>query len=172
MADDDEGLSPDLEKPESSAEAISELIRKRIDSLDLRPKDHPDQEHFDRLKQGAWKTDENAMAFEVEALLGMIKKGRVSSFEAYADQGFSMNCQSARSGFTPLHMAALVGAREITRRLVKMKDLDYLARDYKGRLASQLAFVHAHDPAVARLLRKKERRQADTMGIKVTRRPT
>ncbi|MCB0637352.1 MAG: ankyrin repeat domain-containing protein [Lewinella sp.] len=172
MADDkDDGLHPGLVKPSTAEKSIAEIIRARIDKLTFSSDVHPNQEDFDRLVRREWETDSDALAAEVEALLGMIKKGRLSSFEFYQAQGFPMNCQSARSGFTPLHMAALVGAREILRLLVKIDHLDYLVRDYKGRLASELAFVHAQDPAVARLLRKKEVEQGKTLGIKVTRRP-
>ena len=46
-----------------------------------------------------------------------------------------------------------------------------LLRDKGGRLASELAYLFGQDPAAARLLGSKERKQAEAQGIKLTRRP-
>ncbi|MCB9989305.1 MAG: ankyrin repeat domain-containing protein [Rhodospirillales bacterium] len=75
------------------------------------------------------------------------------------------------SGGTILHLAAALDARDMLRELIQEKDCDFLARDNQGRLASELAFIEGNDPAVARLLRIKERKQAESLGIRVTRRP-
>ena len=65
-----------------------------------------------------------------------------------------------KTGETALHVAAACKARDVMRILIAHPDCDYLIRDYKGRLPSELAFLYGNDPTMARLLRIKERQQA------------
>ena len=90
---------------------------------------------------------------------------------AIIDEGFPVNYQDKRNGETALHYAAATDARDVVRVLVESGRCDYLIRDIWGRLPSELALVHGDDPALARLLRIKERKQAQAQGIKPTRRP-
>jgi len=57
------------------------------------------------------------------------------------------------------------------RGLLKTGDCDFLLRDNRGRLPSEMAYLYGEDVAVARLLGNKERKQAKEQGIKLTRRP-
>ncbi|MCP8685947.1 ankyrin repeat domain-containing protein [Marinobacterium sedimentorum] len=109
----------------------------------------------------------------IDRILYIVKRGRVDLFNIYLEHGLSINIQSDRTGFTILHMAAACGARDILRVLIKRDDCDYLLRDKKGRLASELAYLCGPTPdvAVSRLLGIKEKKQADKLGIKLTRRP-
>jgi ankyrin repeat protein len=66
---------------------------------------------------------------------------------------------------TALHYVAAYGARAALRVLLKSGECNYLVRDRKGRLPSQLAREFGHDDAMARLLIIKEMRQAQAEGI-------
>jgi hypothetical protein len=48
---------------------------------------------------------------------------------------------------------------------------NFLLRHKGGRLTSELAYLFGHDPAAARLLGTKERKQAEDQGITLTCRP-
>ncbi|MCY1464084.1 hypothetical protein D9M71_820610 [compost metagenome] len=61
---------------------------------------------------------------------------------------------------TALHYAAATGFRPCIRLLVNSGKCDYLIKDNKGRLASELAYEWGRDYAVGLLLQKKEARQA------------
>lgn len=90
----------------------------------------------------------------------------------YTEEKFPVNYQHPGTGSTALHEAASTQARDVVRVLLKTGDCDFLLRDNKGRLASEMAYLYGHDPALARLLGNKERKQAAAMGIKLTRRPS
>jgi len=89
----------------------------------------------------------------------------------FVSAGFPVNWQEPRTGQTALHIVAAGRARAALRTLLKSADLDFLLRDHKGRLASEMASLYGEDLAVARLLGIKERQQADAQGITLTRRP-
>lgn len=61
---------------------------------------------------------------------------------------------------TALHYAAATGFRPCVRMLVNSGLCNYLLKDNKGRLASELAYEWGKDYAVGLLLQKKEVRQA------------
>lgn len=96
--------------------------------------------------------------------------GNAHMTEIYINSGFPVNHQSDVSGETALHIAAEVRARNVLRSLLSTDKCDFLIRDYKGRLPSEMAFLYGRDPAVARLLRIKERKQGEENGVRVTRR--
>ena len=100
------------------------------------------------------------------AELGLGKK-----LQSYIDEGFPVNYQDSRTGKTALHAAASCQARSAVRVLLRSGECDHLLRDKKGRLASEVAYLIGRDPAVARLLGIKERKQGEAQGIQVTRRP-
>jgi hypothetical protein len=87
------------------------------------------------------------------------------------DQGVPVNFKDPLTGATALHYIAAYNARPAFRVLIKSKDLDYLVRDKRGRLASELAFAGGDDPAMGRLLRMKESKQAAAIGVRATLRP-
>jgi hypothetical protein len=54
--------------------------------------------------------------------------------------------------------------------LLAHKDCDFLVRDKQGRLPSEMAYLYGRDPALARLLGNKERKQAAEKRIDLARR--
>lgn len=105
-----------------------------------------------------------------EALLNAAQRGDAMSMEGLITAGASVNIQDKQTGATPLHFAAAYGARSALRVLLGTRRCDFLIRDKAGRLASEMAGLYAGDPAVAKLLRMKERAQADSEGVRLHRR--
>jgi hypothetical protein len=103
-------------------------------------------------------------------LLKAAERGNDLIVGAFIEEGFPANYQDPITGQTVLHVAAGTGARDVLRLLIASGVCYYLVRDRQGRLASELAFLFGRDPAVAHLLRMKERTQADAQGVKLTRR--
>ncbi|MEW8524851.1 MAG: ankyrin repeat domain-containing protein [Candidatus Thiodiazotropha endolucinida] len=99
------------------------------------------------------------------------KRGNAKRLKAIMETGFPVNYQDPVTGETALHISAGCQARKTLRVLLKFGRCDFLLRDKQGRLASELAYLYGRDPAVARLLGIKERKQADANGIRLTRRP-
>jgi len=98
-------------------------------------------------------------------------RGDPEGLQSVLDKGFPINFRDPQTGATALHILASGGARPALRVLLRAGGCDFLVRDYKGRLASELAYLYGRDPAMARLLGNKERIQGEAQGIKVTRRP-
>jgi ankyrin repeat protein len=107
----------------------------------------------------------------VDEFLDSAENGDEERLAKLIAQGVPVNYKRKSTGATALHYIAAYDARPAFRVLIKSKDVDYLARDKQGRLASELAFVGGCDTAMARLLRIKEVKQAQALGIRVTRRP-
>ncbi len=116
-------------------------------------------------------TEEEVRAKLSEFLLNAAQRGDAMSMEGLIHAGASVNHQDAQTGATALHYAAAYGARAALRVLLSSGKCDFLIRDKAGRLASEMAGLYADDPVVARLLRRKERAQADRLGISLARRP-
>ncbi|MCS0397888.1 ankyrin repeat domain-containing protein [Vibrio diabolicus] len=108
-----------------------------------------------------------------EHMLDVVQRGRTDLFNIFLEFDVPINFQSDETGFSVLHMAAACGARNVLRILIKREESDYLLRDKQGRLPSELAYLGGPVPdvAVSRLLGIKEVKQADLLGIKLTRRP-
>ncbi len=100
-----------------------------------------------------------------KALLRASAKGDMRALARLIWQRADVNVTDPKSGSTPLHYAAAFGSRPALRLLLKASDLDVLIRDRQGRLASELAGVYGHDPAMARLLLMKEGKQARERGL-------
>lgn len=100
------------------------------------------------------------------------ERGNPEKIKVFVEEGFPLDFQDHQTGETALHIVAAGRARKALRELLKSDKLDFLIRDNQGRLASEIAYLYGRDPAVARLLRIKERKQAAAQGIKLTRRPT
>ena len=98
--------------------------------------------------------------------------GNAKKLQAFIADGFPVNYQDPRSQETALHIVAACQARKALRVLLDTGEVDFLLRDRKGRLASEMAAVFGEDLAVARLLRIHEKKQGAAQGIKVTRRPS
>ena len=82
-----------------------------------------------------------------------------------AAEGAPINYQDPRNGAAALHYIAAQAARPALRILLKIGGCDFLLRDEKGRLASDLAGVYGHDLVMERLLLNKEIRQAREAGV-------
>ncbi len=88
---------------------------------------------------------------------------------AWLEEGFPANWQDRQTEETALHVSAAARARAVLRVLIESRLCDYLLRDKGGRLASELAYLFGRDPAVARLLGTKERKQAEAQGVTLAR---
>lgn len=99
------------------------------------------------------------------------QRGNADKLQAFIEEGFPVNYQHPKTGQTVLHVTAACKAREALRGILGTGQCDFLIRDSRGRLASEMAFLYGEDPALARLLRIKERKQAESEGVKLTRRP-
>jgi hypothetical protein len=115
--------------------------------------------------------DDRAMNIMAREFLQAAERGNPQMTGAYIEEGFPVNWQSPKTGETALHVSASAGARNALRVLVGCGQCNYLLRDKRGRLASELAYLYGRDSAVTRWLRIHERRQAKAQGIKLTRRP-
>jgi hypothetical protein len=100
-----------------------------------------------------------------------VERGNAPVVGAYIEEGFPVNYQDRQTQETALHISAATKARKVLRVLLDCKLCNFLLRDKGGRLASELAYLFGQDPAAARLLATKERKQAEAQGIKLTRRP-
>jgi len=76
-----------------------------------------------------------------------------------------VNYPDPRTDAAALHYVAAQGARPAFRVLLKSGRCDFLIRDKRGRLASELAGVYGRDLAMERLLLKKEIAQARRQGV-------
>jgi len=99
------------------------------------------------------------------------ERGNAPVVGAYIEEGFPVNFQDRQTQETALHISAGTSARKVLRVLLDCGLCNFLLRDKGGRLASELAYLFGHDPAAARLLGTKERKQAEAQGIALTRRP-
>jgi len=103
-------------------------------------------------------------------LLHVAEHGNPEKLKIFIEVGFPVNWQHPMTGQTALHVVAACQARKALRALLNSGQCDFLIRDKQGRLASEIAYLHGNDPAVARLLGNKERKQAEAQGIRLTRR--
>lgn len=97
--------------------------------------------------------------------------GNYKRIQRFVDAGFPVNYQDPSSKLSALHVVAACKARSAFRVLLGSGECDYLLRDKKGRLSSELAFTVGKDFVLSRLLRKKEVKQGKEKGVVVTRRP-
>ena len=130
-----------------------------------------DQQKADAMTENMLDGLINNMAALIPAYYKALDRGDARKLKEVFDKGFPVNIPNPVSGGTALHSLAAGGARPAIRLLLTYKDPDFLVRDNKGRLPSEMAYLYGHDPALARLLGNKERKQAEMQGIKLTRRP-
>lgn len=134
-----------------------------------------------RLQLVSWEgpgPHESPIAFSTDQLerlgepfMAAAEYGDFAAVMVFLEEGFPVNHQDPATGETALHVAAASRARRVVAALLATERCDVLIRDRQGRLASELAYIDGDDPALARLLRTEERRQAQARGITVTRRP-
>ena len=95
--------------------------------------------------------------------------GDAAAVRAYIEEGFPIWYRDRRTGENALHAAAGSQARTILRVLLP-RWAGFLTRDRQGRLASELAYLYGEDPAMARLLGSKERKEGEATSTLVRRR--
>jgi hypothetical protein len=137
-------------------------------------KDDPYEEISTRIKKvvaADQETQKRMMPSLGKEFLETAAWGDDRKIRVFVNTGFPMNYQDPKTGSTALHRAAACMARDVVRLLIKREQCNFLIRDNKGRLSSEMAYLYGHDPALARLLGIKERKQAEELGIKLTRRP-
>jgi hypothetical protein len=159
---------------------ISSLLRRvSRDKPEVQNVTSTNRKLYQNSHKVVWDTDAGVKVKEKERDISMMgndflkaaEQGNSAKIQAMLADGFSVNYQDPDTGDTALIRAAECQARGVLRVLFETEGLDYLKRDNQGRLASEVAFVYGEDPAAARLLGIKERKQGDAKGIKVTRRP-
>jgi hypothetical protein len=101
-----------------------------------------------------------------------IDRGNPRKLEAVLDKGFPVDFKNPATGETALHRLAASGARAAIRAILAREQCNFLIRDNQGRLPSELAYLYGRDPALARLLGNKERKQAHAEGKELVRRPS
>lgn len=109
--------------------------------------------------------DRNARRF-----LRAAREGNVKRLDRLIDQGVPVNSRDRATGATALHYAAAHGARGVLRALLKSDQCDFLIRDKRNRLPSELAGLYGRDPVMARLLLKREVQQARARNLQLHRR--
>lgn len=118
-----------------------------------------------QLRQSQENIEENAaqldrsQEMEEQEFIISVKEGKLWRTESAISLGINVNIQD-KFGMTALHHAAAIGFRGGVRMLVNSGQCNYLIKDNKGRLASDLAYEWGRDYAVGLLLQKKEARQA------------
>lgn len=99
------------------------------------------------------------------------ERGNPETLEIFFEHGMDVNFQDPKTGQTALHVASAAQAHNAIHALLATEQCDFLIRDNKGRLSSEMAYLYGNDPELAELLGNKEREQAEAKGIKLTRRP-
>jgi len=99
-------------------------------------------------------------------LLGQtfVEAGRyndIALVECFIDEGFPINFQDPKKSRTLLHTSAQYGANEIVEKLAENGDTNFLLRDFKGRLAYDVAYYHGFSIEMSELLKKKTLEQAN-----------
>ncbi len=99
------------------------------------------------------------------------ERGDAIAMLSCLQSGFDVNQQRERFGDTVLHIAATRNAKKVAMVLIESGKCDYLLRDRAGRLPSEKAYLFGENPALARLLAIKERKQAEAQRTRLARRP-
>ena len=107
----------------------------------------------------------NSVIDRGEQLITAAENAEPEQIDDLIKQGVFINYHDPRNGATALHYVAARGARPALRALLKSGELDFLAREDRGRLASTLAGTHGRDLAMERFLLTKAIRQARENGI-------
>ena len=117
------------------------------------------------------KTRQAGQVYIGREFLHACERGNPETIKIFLDCGIDVNYQNPQTGQTALHASSAARARQAIRVLLASNQCDFLIRDNKGRLPSELAYLYGRDPALARLLGNLERKQAEGNDIKLTRRP-
>ncbi len=160
-------------KREGRIEETPALRRRRWEKMAAEQLHHLDirKKFEDMLSDSDEHVKDKLMLRLGEGFLEAAERGNTDALQIFIEEGFPVTWQDPENGSTALHIAAACQARGVLRVLLKNDDMDFLLRDHKGRLASEMAYLYGDDVAVARLFGNKERKQADAQGINLTRRP-
>ena len=93
------------------------------------------------------------------------KRGDAAKLQRLIDQDAPVNFIDATDKATALHYVAAYDARPALRVLLASGKCNFLIRDRRGRLPSEIAREYGQDRAMARLLLIKEMRQAQAQGL-------
>ncbi|MBS9405470.1 ankyrin repeat domain-containing protein [Halomonas sp. TRM85114] len=116
--------------------------------------------------------DEREMKLLGRAFFQAVERGNPDTVASYLEEGMPVNYQDPDTKQAALHVAAACKAREAVRVLARQPDCNFILRDRRGRLPSEMAYAFGNDPALARYLGNKERTQAEAQGLKLTYRRT
>jgi hypothetical protein len=166
------------EPPQESKEFLQALLQTRSIRISPQP------EGLDRTFQ-VFNTNSGASQLSPEEMLAAkceraverlgrefveaARDGDGDLVRAFMEEGFPMLWSDERTRETALHAAAGSRARPAVRVLVQHWP-DFLMRDSRGRLASELGYLYGEDPAMAHMLGIKERKNARATGRDVVRR--
>lgn len=170
---DDDGMKPEKESPASIPDNTVDPSKDALGNLS--PNIGSDtsaesQSHKDEATANSPVKEINRQ--DGALFLKAAERGDIRELQRYIDKvGVPVNYQDPLHQETALHIVAACRARKALRLLLKTGQINFLLRDRKGRLASEMAYLYGRDPAVARLLGIKEKKQGAAQGIKVTRRP-
>lgn len=113
---------------------------------------------------GSIMDDEHTAAAFDREFFRAAEKGDDVAVLTFLLAGFDPNRKRPRWGDTALHIAATRDARDVARVLIESGKCDYRIPDRHGNLASTNAYLYGRNPALARLLSIKERKQAEAQG--------
>lgn len=177
-SDDKRNFTNRLLSSDTKAKRVSEIV----DQLDADTKEAYRLKHLADLQPmgmvstgGYQAGDDSARGNGMEILLARrffaaVERGDAITVLAYIRIGYDVNKKRERLGDTALHIAAARNAKDVLKVLIESRQCDFLIRDNRGRLASEMAYLFGDNPAAARLLGNKERQQAKVQGVKLTRR--
>jgi len=111
----------------------------------------------DMISQGSGDTSQ---AF-IDAVKNRQYKKALELMESVPD----INITDVKTGATALHFSAARDAQTFLAALEERQDLNYLARDAKGRYASELAWKIADNPELGEHLQTKEKEFSNKTGI-------
>jgi hypothetical protein len=177
-----------LTEPSEESVAFVNAMRAAFSFMELRAsnpdidwtKPHPDADKrllaahvFDRTSEENLSAQEplaRARSRLLREFIEAARGGDAALVRAFMEEGFPIALADRKTGETALHAAAGSQARPAIRVLIQHWP-DFKLRDNGGRLASELAYLYGQDPALARLLGKKEREAAAQTGSTIRRRP-
>ncbi|MEZ5551521.1 MAG: hypothetical protein R3E82_11570 [Pseudomonadales bacterium] len=107
-----------------------------------------------------------------EQLLDAVLNGDSADVEQAIASGAPLDYAMPDTGATALHLAASIASRGAIRALLRAEEnLSFCVRDHEGRFPSEIAYLYGRDVAMARLLARKEKKEARAAGRQLTRRP-
>ncbi|MAY36683.1 MAG: hypothetical protein CMN84_11350 [Spongiibacteraceae bacterium] len=177
-SDDKRNFTDKLLSSDTNAKRVSEIE----DQLDADTKEAYRLRHLADLQPmgmvstgGYQAGNDSARGNGMEILLARrffaaVERGDAITVLAYIRIGYDINIRRERLDDTALHIAAARDAKDVLKLLIESRQCDFLMRDNRGRLASEMAYLFGGNPAVARLLGNKERKQGKVQGVSVTRR--